>query len=124
MKVMLFATLAIALTACVSSSAMFVPMDTEQRAPTAVANVVLLEEVPKDRPFKVIGLVAPPEDEYESYAAMLNAARKSAAANGADAIYVESVKTEEGWSVDVGRFGGSAGTTSATALRAKAIVWN
>ena len=111
------------LAACVSSTQMFVPMDTTQRAPKPVASVILLDAEPKDRPFKVIGLVAPPEDEYESLAAMLNAARKAAAAQGADAIFIESVKTESGWSFDTGFLGAKGGTVTATALRAKAIVW-
>lgn len=121
MRTLLGLTLLLSL-ACTTGGSMFVPMESTPRAPKSLESVVLLEGEPKDRPFTVIGLVAPPEDEYESYGAMLNAARKSAAAHGADAIFVESVKTEQGWSVAVG-FGASGGSTTATALRAKAIVW-
>lgn len=111
------------LTACVTADQMFVPMDTEVRSPKPIQTVLLLDGEPKDRPFKVIGLVAPPEDEYDSYAEMLNAARKVAAAKGADAIFVESVKTDTGWAFDSGILGAKGGSVTATALRAKAIVW-
>lgn len=102
-QISIVATLVVLLS-CVTADQMYVPMDTITRAPKQAQFVVLLDGAPDDRPFRVIGVISPPVGEYESYAEIVNAARKVAAKNGADAIYLEH-------------------TTGITGFRAKAIVW-
>ncbi|MGH9368803.1 MAG: hypothetical protein ACRD3M_14150 [Thermoanaerobaculia bacterium] len=105
----------------------FVPLDQTVRAKRSVSQVAFLEKEPTDRKFKVIGIVAPAESEYDSYAEAINAARLSAALHGADAIFLISDEEGEKWGFKVSRdaIGGSAGGGSGKTfkIRAKAIVW-
>jgi hypothetical protein len=110
---------AVLLSGCVTANQMFVPMDSRVYPPKAVQHVVLLDKEPTDRPFKVIGLIAPPEDEYDSVAEMINAVRKVAALKGADAVFIAGESQREGWSFE----GASGGSTVSTSLKAKAIIW-
>jgi hypothetical protein len=99
---------------------MWVPIgDPAPRTAKAPGSVVLLEREPTDRSFEVIGLIVPPEDEFETYAAMINAARVEAAKRGADAMFIASETDKSGW----GFSGMSGGSVNTTAVRIKAIVW-
>ena len=76
-------------------------------------------EAPPERPSAVVGIITPPEDEYETEAEAVKAMRVEAARHGADAIFVESKTETSGWSFN--RWGG--GTSEDVTYRAKAIVW-
>ncbi len=60
---------------------------------------------PPQRPYRVIGIITPPNREYETLAEAVKAMRKEAAKHGADGVYIESQTGRE------------------VTFRAKAIVW-
>lgn len=43
-----------------------------------------------DKPYEVIGIITPPDDEYETEAEAVHAMRMEAAKHGADAVFIES----------------------------------
>ena len=115
-RVVIIAALVLS-TAC--SADMWIPLQTAPRSPVSYEH---LQTAP-DRPYLEIGIITPPEDEYETEAVMVKALRKEAARHGADAIFIETQDEKQGWHFDVGRFGGSGGSGTLTRVRAKAIVW-
>lgn len=121
--VLLFLAIAACSSAPPDPAKFYVVLDNTPRAPKARDAVEFLEREPTDRPFKVIGLIAPPEGDYESFAQVLNAVRGIAASRGADAVFIISEETKEGWSFGGGSGGAYGGSTEETAVRAKAIVW-
>ena len=67
----------------------WIPLEQEPRAAVAKGSVQFLE-YPPTRPHKVIGIITPQADEYETEAEAVKAMRGIAAKHGADAIYIES----------------------------------
>jgi len=117
-----FAVIAVAtLTACPAD--MWIPIETAPRPGVAVEHVQYLEALPT-RPYHVIGILTPPEDEYDTEAELVKALRHEAAKHGADAIFIESESETQGWHFDAGMFGGKGGTTTTMKVRAKAIVFD
>ncbi|HEX8407952.1 MAG TPA: hypothetical protein VF883_03750 [Thermoanaerobaculia bacterium] len=102
---------------------MWIPLQTSPRGPVSYQNVQFLQ-APPDHPFTEIGIITPPEDEYETEAEMVMAIRKEAGKHGADAIFIESQDEKQGWSFGAGPFGASGGSGTFVKVRAKAIVWN
>lgn len=99
----------------------FVPLDQTRRIEKDVQYVAFLEKEPTDRAFKVIGIVAPPDDYFDSYAATINGIRETAGLFGADAVFL--ISEEEGSKWGVSRSRGEAGSDETHKIRAKAIVW-
>lgn len=91
---------------------------TQQKNPTK--RVAFLDEEPQDRPFEVIGIIAPPEGSFESYTEGVEKIRAVAAMYGADAVFVTSDREGTGreW-----RFGQGVVDAKRVAMKAKAIVW-
>ena len=120
--------LVLGLTGCVpdyleDAQRWYVPLDNIPRAANKMEQVAFLEAEPKDRSFKVIGIVAPADDEYDSYAETVNAARLSAALHGADAIFLISEEEGARWGFRAGEVSAGGGSKTTTKIRAKAIVW-
>jgi hypothetical protein len=111
----------VVLTACPAE--MWIPIETAPRPAVSSQHVQYLEEMPT-KPFHVIGIITPPEGEYETEAEMVKAMRAEAAKHGADAIFIESQTEKEGWHFNAGRFGASGGSATSTKARAKAIVFD
>ena len=109
------------LSACTTAD-MWIPLQTSPRPVVAFQHVQFLQ-APPDKPYVEIGIITPPEDEYETEAEMVKALRREAARHGADAIFIESQDEKEGWHFSGGRFGASGGTGTTVKVRAKAIVW-
>jgi len=83
-------------------------------------------ESPPQKPYRVIGIITPPSEEYDTFAEAVKAMRKEAAKHGADAIFVESYAESTGWRFSFGGpgwGGGSGGSVRNLNIRAKAIVW-
>lgn len=76
------------------------------------------------KPFHVIGIVTPPEGEYETEAEAVKAIRNEAAKHGADAILIESQSESTGWKFDSGILGAKGSTVRNMKIRAKAIVFD
>jgi len=85
--------------------------------------VVFLETEPTDRNFSVIGLIAPPDGAFDSYAETINAVRTLGALYGADAVVLVSENSSTGWGFIAGRTGAGGGSKETIRVRAKAIVW-
>jgi hypothetical protein len=89
------------------------------RPATTRGHAVFLEGPPK-RPYDVIGIITPPQGEYETEAEAVREMLAQADKHGADAIFLESQTESGGW-----RWSGtSGGSLSEKQFRAKAIVWN
>jgi hypothetical protein len=97
---------------------MWIPIETTPRIAVSTEHVAFLDEAPT-KPFIVLGLITPPEGEYETEAEAVRAIRKEAAKHGADAVFIEDQKEGTGWSFH-GTKGGSFRTLT---IRAKAIAW-
>ena len=115
--------LAILLTSC-GSTEMWVPIASTGRTAVPFAHVQYLE-APPQRAHVIIGIITPPNEEYETYAELVKAMRKQAAKHGADAIYIESHTEVGGWRFSIGGFGRASGEEHPkdVTYRAKAIVW-
>ncbi len=85
--------------------------------------VAFLESEPTGRRYTVVGLIAPPDGEFSSYAETINAIRALAAVHGADAVFVVSEQSGASWSFSAGAGGASGGSKEKIRVRAKAIVW-
>ena len=112
-------TAALTTSACVTDREMYVPVDSALRGPKDVRSVVLLDKEP-DWPYTVIGIITPPPAEYDSMAEALNAARRTAARHGADAILVQSAETNDFATRRMSVF--QSGTQTLVHLTVKAIV--
>jgi len=108
------------LTACPAE--MWIPIQTVPRQSTSFDHVQYLDE-PPTRAYEVLGIITPPEGEYETDAAMVRAMRREGAKHGADAIFIESQSESSGWKFDSGFLGAKGSTTRNVHARAKAIVW-
>ena len=102
---------------------MWIPLQTSPHGPVSYDHVQFLQSPPQ-RSYTEIGIITPPEDEYETEAEMVKALRKEAGKHGADAIFIESQDEKQGWSFGAGPFGASGGSGTLVKVRAKAIVWN
>lgn len=102
---------------------MWIPVEVVPRAPVSYDRVAYLEAIP-DRPYIVLGIITPPEDEYETEAEMVKAIRKEAGRHGADAIFIESQTEGSAWKFDSGILGAKGGSTRTLKVRAKAIAWS
>ena len=71
----------------------------------------------------MLGIITPPEGEYETEAQVVKAIRKEAAKHGADAIMIESQSESTGWKFDSGILGAKGSTIKNMRMRAKAIAW-
>ncbi|GEM_PF-5013019 len=121
MKRVLLCMIAFTLTACPAD--MWIPLQAGPRPAVAYEHVQFLQTAP-ERPYTEIGIITPPESEYDTEAEMVKAVREEAARHGADAIFIESQDEKEGWHFSAGRFGASGGSGTSMRVRAKAIVWN
>lgn len=101
----------------------YIPIDNSARAPREAEQVAFLEAVPTDRKFVVLGIVAPPDDKFDSFAQTINEIRAAAALYGADAVFLVSEEEGEKWSFRAGGLGASGGKKSTQKVRAKAIAW-
>jgi hypothetical protein len=101
----------------------YVPVESSARARTTFEHVSFLESEPKERKSRVIGLIAPPDGEFDSYAETINAVRATASLFGADAVYVESEAGSESWRFRADAGGASGGGRQKISIRARAIVW-
>jgi hypothetical protein len=101
---------------------MWIPIEATPRVRVTPRQVQYLEAVP-DRPFIVLGIITPPEDEYETEAEAVKAIREVAAKHGADAILIESQSESTGWKFDSGILGAKGSTVKNMKFRAKAIAW-
>lgn len=119
-RILVLIPLAVLCTACPAD--MWIPIETTPRMPTAYEHVQYLEAVP-DRPFIVLGIITPPEGEYETEAEAVKAIRKEAAKHGADAIMIESQSESTGWKFDSGILGAKGSTIKNMKIRARAIAW-
>jgi hypothetical protein len=101
----------------------YIPLEASGRAQKDASQVAFLESEPKDRKFKVVGIIAPPDDKFDSFGETVNAVRGAAGLYGADAIFLISEEEGEKWGFHAG--GGTAGGGKQTTrkVRAKAIVW-
>ena len=109
------------LTACPAD--MWIPIEVAPRPAVSAEHVQYLEQIPA-KPFHAIGIITPPEGEYETEAEAVKAIRKEAAKHGADAILIESQSESTGWKFDSGILGSSGGTVKNMRIRAKAIVFD
>lgn len=101
----------------------YVQVENSGRGQTPVSEVHFLESEPKDRKFKVIGIIGPPDDLYESFGALVNALRQVAAERGADAIFLISEQEGSKWGFGADGIGAHGGSRTTHQVRAKAIVW-
>ena len=109
---------------CGCPAEMWIPLDTASRAARPLQEVQYLEALP-EKPFTIVGIITPPEGEYETEAEMIKAMRIAAATHGADAIFVESRTETIGWHFSGNAYGVSGGSGGDVVVyRAKAIVWN
>jgi hypothetical protein len=108
------------LTACPAE--MWIPIQTVPRQSTSFDHVQYLDEAPT-RPYEVLGIITPPEGEYDTDAEMVRAMRRVGAKHGADAIFIESQSESSGWKFDSGFLGAKGGSTRNVHARAKAIAW-
>jgi len=101
----------------------YIPLNSERRIEKDAAQVAFLEGEPTDRKFIVLGIVAPPDDKFDSFGETVNAIRAAVALYGADAVFLVSEEEGEKWGFRAG--GGSAGGGKGTThkIRAKAIAW-
>jgi len=101
----------------------YIPLEASGRPQKDASQVAFLESEPKDRKFKVVGIIAPPDDKFDSFGETVNAVRGAAGLYGADAIFLISEEEGEKWGLHAG--GGIAGGGKQTTrkVRAKAIVW-
>jgi len=111
---------AVILSACPAE--MWIPIETAPRPAVSMQHVQYLLD-PPTRPFTVIGILTPPTGEYDTEAQAVKALREEAAEHGADAIFIESQTTSEGWRFSAGFGAASGGNFKETTIRAKAIVW-
>jgi hypothetical protein len=101
----------------------YIPIDNSARAPREAGQVAFLEAAPTDRKFIVLGIVAPPDDKFDSFGETVNAIRAAAALYGADAVFLVSEEEGEKWGFRAGAGGASGGKSSTRKIRAKAIAW-
>lgn len=105
----------------------YIPLEASGRPVKGTEQVQFLESPPTDRKFKVIGIVAPPDDKFDSFGEAVNAIRGSAGLQGADAVFLISEEEGDKWgfraSGGSGAMGASGGKSTTRKLRAKAIVW-
>jgi hypothetical protein len=98
----------------------YIPLNNERRVAKDPVQVAFLEAEPADRKFIVLGIVAPPDDKFDSFGETVNAIR---GANGADAVFLVSEEEGEKWAFRAGAGGASGGKSSTRKIRAKAIAW-
>lgn len=101
----------------------YIPLDNSARAPKQAGQVAFLEGEPTDRKFVVLGIVAPPDDKFDSFGETVNAIRASAALFGADAVFLISEEEGEKWGFRAGGGAASGGKKTTQKIRAKAIAW-
>ena len=91
--------------------------------PAATRGHAIFLEGPPKRPYDVIGIITPPQGEYDTEAEAVREMLSQAAKHGADAIFIESQSASQGWKAS-GGFGGVEATSfHEKEFRAKAIVW-
>jgi hypothetical protein len=71
----------------------------------------------------VIGIITPPQGEYETEAEAVREMLAQADKHGADAIFIESQTEASGWKASGGFASIEAGSFKEKEFRAKAIVW-
>jgi hypothetical protein len=101
----------------------YIPLDSTPRKEKEPEQVAFLESEPKDRKFIVLGIVAPPDDKFDSFGETVNAVRAAAALYGADAVFLISEEEGEKWGFHAGGLGAGGGKSSTHKIRAKAIAW-
>jgi hypothetical protein len=69
----------------------------------------------------VLGIVAPPDDKFDSFGETVNAVRAAAALYGADAVFLISEEEGDRWGFRVGGGAASGGKKTTQKTRAKAI---
>jgi hypothetical protein len=101
----------------------YIQLDTTPRKEKESDQVAFLETEPTDRKFVVLGIVAPPDDKFDSFGEAVNAIRETAAYFGADAVFLVSEEEGEKWGFHAGAGGASGGKSTTRKIRAKAIAW-
>ena len=101
----------------------YIPLDNSARAAKEPNQVAFLESEPKDRKFIVLGIVAPPDDKFDSFGETVNAVRAAAGLFGADAVFLVSEEEGDKWGFRAGGGGASGGKSTTRKIRAKAIAW-
>lgn len=105
----------------------YIPIDNHVRKEKDAEQVAFLESEPKDRKFVVLGIIAPPDDKFDSFGETVNAIRGAAGLFGADAVFLISEDEGEKWgfhaSGSLYGSGASGGKSTTHKIRAKAIAW-
>jgi hypothetical protein len=101
------------LTSC-GGPEMWIPQGNSR--PAVTRDHVQYLDSPPQRPYRVIGIITPPNREYKTLAEAVKAIRKEAAKHGADAVYID-------FRQDQAAGGSSSRTFREVTFRAKAIVW-
>jgi hypothetical protein len=101
----------------------YIPLESTGRPPKELEQVAFLESEPKDRKFIVLGIVAPPDDKFDSFGETVNAVRAAAGLFGADAVFLISEEEGEKWGFHAGGGAAGGGKSTTRKIRAKAIAW-
>jgi hypothetical protein len=75
----------------------YIPLESSGGPQKRADQVRFLESEPTDRKFKVVGIIAPPDDKFDSFGETINAVRSLAGLYGADAVFLISESEGEKW---------------------------